>query len=204
MKNGKPLSVKMVLAFAILSASLFSFNSFGDDLPKGVEQVWTSIEGNIIYYVKPGDKVKKGDPLFFVLNSDNNPANFICLKHQVDYYNKLYTRRETLIKKHAVSQEDLDSAYQNLKNAEDQLVIYLCLAGQSFYRAPFDCEIVKLLYLQNSGIGDGNPAINIRNIEKDYQFQPVTPKANLVKILDLSRAYLQEKESEIDVKDIHL
>ena len=106
---------------------LTSVTALADDLPEGVKQVWTSVEGNIIYYVKVGDKVKKGTPLFYIMNWDNNPGLFFQLQHKIDYLRKLCLRRQKLIKTHAISQESLDNALQNLIYAEDQLAIFVGL-----------------------------------------------------------------------------
>ena len=114
MRDFKLSAAKMLIAFAVITLCLMPVTALADDLPEGVKQVWTSVEGNIIYYVKPGDKVKKGAPLFFIVSSDNNPALFFQIEHKVNYYRILYLRREKLIKTHVVSQEAVDDALQNL------------------------------------------------------------------------------------------
>ena len=181
---------------------LFQFNVSADELPAGVVQVWTSVEGNIKYYVKEGEKVKKGTPLFFIKTSDNNPAHFWAIQHKIEYYRVLYARRAKLLKSHAVSQEDVDTALQNLISAEDEMTSYISATEQAFYKAPFDCEIVKLLYLQHSGMGDGNPAINIRCIDKHYEFVPAPIDIKMIDLLNKRDEIIKRRKTQFKMKDV--
>ena len=204
MKNFKLSAIKILIVFAVIAPCLTPLTVLAEDLPEGVKQVWTSVEGNIIYYVKKGDKVKKDDPLFFVVTTDNNPALFFEYQHKINYYKKLYNRRMKLIKTHAVSREDYDNAFQNYINARDEFVSYICKVKSGFYTAPFDCEIVELLYLQHSGIGDGNPAINIKCTDKNYQFIPPKPDEKFVDIIEKAGKYIKEKIDEFNANDLTL
>ena len=186
----------MLIAFAVITLCLTSVTALADDLPEGVKQVWTSVEGNIKYYVKPGDKVKKGAPLFYIANCDNDPAIFWSSLHKINYYKKLFLRRKKLVETHAVSQEVVDNALHDLIDAEDELVLLISKAEQGFYVAPFDCEITKLLYLQDSGIGDGNPAINIKCTDKNYQFEPPKPNEKILEILKKRDELMKKREPE--------
>ena len=70
--------------------------------------------------------------------------------------------------------------------------------------APFDCEITKLLYLQHSGIGDGNPAINIKCTDKNYQFIPPKVNKKLLEIIKRSNELLKTRSKELDISKIQL
>ncbi|MCF7790930.1 MAG: hypothetical protein K9L78_03215 [Victivallales bacterium] len=201
MKNLKLFAAKTFIVFAVLAAVMVPVTVLAaDDLPKGVVQVWTAVEGNIRYYVKEGDKVKKGDPLFFILTSDNNSAIYFKIQSQLEYQHKLYLRRKKLIETHAVSQEAYDEAYEGVLTAEAELISYLVKVKLGFYRAPFDCEIVKLLYVQGSGIGDGNPAINIRCTDPNYKFEPPVPGGKFMQIIKLSDQWVNEKLNDFEMK----
>ena len=204
MRKFKLSALKLFVAFAVITPCLTPVTALAEALPEGVKQVWTSVEGNVIYYVKEGDKVKEDTPLFFILNSENDPGFFWKIQHEVEYYRKLYLRRKKLIKSHAVSQEALDTALQNLVNAEDQLLTYIAKVSQAFYTAPFDCEITKLLYLQKSGIGDGNPAINIKCTDKNYKFEPPKCPEKLTEVLKQSKKIISSRIKELDVDNLTL
>ena len=199
--NVKPLLVFVV----ILGSSMMSSVLIADSsLPEGVVQVWTSVEGNIKYYVKEGDEVKKGTPLFYIENCDNSPALFWETEHKIDYYKKLYLRRKKLSVSHSISQEEVDNALQNLIEAQDSLTTLVSKAEQGFYVAPFDCKITKLLYLQGSGINDGSPAINIKCTDKNYKFEPPKPSENLVKILKKRDELMKEREKSFNINELDL
>ncbi|HJO94265.1 MAG TPA: hypothetical protein QF753_12765 [Victivallales bacterium] len=169
-----------------------------------MQQVYTSVEGNIKYYVKPGEKVKKGDPLFFVLCSDNNPALFFENENNVKYYSILYSRRKKLVKTHAVAQEDVDSSLHDLIKAQNELASYLCKVKQGYYVAPYDCEIVKILYPQGSGIGDGNPAINIKPTDKNYKFESFKPNKVMLGLVKRSDELTQKRFNGLNVDELGL
>jgi len=201
MRNSKFKMVEILIVFIVLA---ISGTMFADELPKGEVQIWTSVEGNIKYYVKAGDLVKKGTPLFYIENSDNNAALFWKTEHKIDYYKKLYSRRVKLAVSHAVSQEEADNALENLIDAEDELTALISKAEQGFYVAPFDCEITKLLYLQGSGIGDGNPAINIKCTDKNYKFEPQEPNKKLIEILNQRDKLMKERAEELKINNLDL
>ena len=189
--------------------SLFAFcafipsMAFGDDqLPEGVTQVWTAVEGNITYYVKPGDKVKKGDPLFLVVTTDTNPAVFFQDLHNIEYYKIIFERREKLVNMRAISQEDYDSSLNDLTFAKDDLINYLFKFKEGFYVAPYDCEILKQLYPNGSGIGDGNPAINIKCTDPNYKFVPSKPNQKMLDLIKFSDDMLKEQNETLDVKQL--
>ena len=189
----------LFIASVMIVFSIIGGNVFAGNLPVGVDQIITSVEGNIKYFVKTGDKVKKGTPLFFVRNSANTPSRFWSIQHKVDYYSLLYKRRADLVRNHAISKEDRDIALENLMNADDQMSQYLATVEQAFYVAPFDCEIVKLLYLQGSGISDGKPAIYIKCTDKNYQFIPTEVNTNMYDMVKYREKIMKERS-----KDLHL
>jgi len=160
------MSEKSVIILTIIISFLISASLFADDvLNAGESQVWTSVEGNITYNVKVGDKVPKGAPLFHVISNDFRPEKASELEHQVDYYNTLYKRNQVLIKTHSIAEQDLEDSKNDYQTAVDDLNILRASIQQGYYTAPFDCVVTKLLYLNGSGIGDGNPAINIKKID---------------------------------------
>jgi hypothetical protein len=202
MNNFKLSVTKVSMILAVITLCVMPVKVLGETLPKGVKQVWTSVEGNIIYYVKVGDKVKKGDPLFFVVCGDNDPELFFQIQHKIEYYRLLYLRRMKLIKTHAVSEEALDEAVFNLINSQDELALFISKLKQGFYEAPFDCEITKLLYPQKSGIGDGNPAINIKATDKDYKFEPPKPNQKLLELISLSNKTLKDRLKRVNINKL--
>jgi hypothetical protein len=177
--------------------------AFGDNqLPEGVEQVWTAVEGNITYYVKPGDKVKKGDPLFLVVTTDANPEIFFQDLHSIEYYKIIFGRRDKLLNTKAVSQEDFDNALDDLVDAKDSLINYFFKFKTGFYVAPYDCEIVKLLYINGSGIGDGNPAINIKCTDPNNKYNPPKPNQKMLDLIKFSDYMLKKQTEALDVKQL--
>lgn len=203
MRNLKIKARQVLLTVFVFTAFITSGTIYSDDqLPAGVEQVWTAVEGNITYYVKPGDKVKKGDPLFLVMTADINPAVFFQTLHKIEYYKILFQRREGLLNSRAVSKEEFDNALNDLVFSKDELISYLFKLKEGFYMAPYDCEIVKLLYINGSGIGDGNPAINIRCTDKNYKFEPPKPNQKLLELIKLSDETLNIQTEQLDVKDV--
>jgi multidrug resistance efflux pump len=162
---GKVVVVLVVIASCFISANLMAEPGMGA-LPKGVTQVWSAFEGNITYYVKAGEKVKKGTPLFFVQRNDVPPqaSHLVKLENEVNYCKRTYDRNKSLIKSHSVSEQAYDDSQNAYNDAMGELADYKAQMKECFYTAPFDCEITKLLYLSGSGVGDGNPMINIKEI----------------------------------------
>ncbi len=192
----------MLLSFAAFTAFIMPVSIFADQLPNDVKQMIVSMKGNLTYYVKPGDKVKQGDPLFLVITPDNNPSMFFQIVHKIDHYNKLYLRRANLMKTHAVSQEEFDNALNDLILAKDELASYICKLKQGFYVAPFDCEIVELLFVNGSGIKDGFAAINIKPVDKNYKFEPKGANNKLSEIIDSSNKLLKTQVDKLDLNNV--
>ena len=207
MRIFKLSTLKMLIVLAVIAPCMLPVTLKAQaetTLPKGVKQVWTAIEGNIKYYVKSGDKVKKGDPLFFILGNDNNPALIFQIDHKVNYFRILYLRRKKLVKTQAVSQEEVDGALHNYMDAKDELTGFICKVRLGYYTAPFDCEVTKLLYLNGSGIGDGSPAINIKCTDKDYQFIPPKPNKHFLEIIKRSTELVKSEAKNLNYDKITL
>ena len=200
--SGSKSIATVIIAFA---AFITVFTAFAvESPPEGIQQVWTSAKGNIIYYVKPGEKVKKGAPLFYIVNGDTSPAMFFQKEHRIEFYRLIYERRKKLFKTRTVSQEAYDNALHDYITAKDEMAKFLAYAKQAYYTAPFDCEVIKLLYLQNSGIKDGNPAINIKCIDKDYEFIPPKPNEKFLQVLNKVNEHNNLEMEKWNIKDLKL
>ncbi|HJO94466.1 MAG TPA: hypothetical protein QF753_13785 [Victivallales bacterium] len=194
---------KLVLLIAIVAAFLaVPLITNAGTKNSSMKQVYTSIEGNITYYVKPGQKVKKGTPLFFVENNANSPSKFFELQNDIDYNKIIYARMERLIKTHSVSWDDFDTARHGLIGAETTFASFIRETKMGFYTAPFDCEVTKILYTQGSGIGDGNPAINIKPTDVNYHFEPAKLSKKLVGLMKRSSELSSTRAKDLNVKKI--
>ena len=136
------------------------------DLPKGESQVFTGYEGNVTYYTKIGQKLKKGAPLFFIQRNDlpSQASHIMSLKADLKFNKTTYERNKKLVKTHSVSVQAFDDSSQRYADAKNALNDYITQMYEGLYYAPFDCEVTKLLYVQHGGVGDGNPVINIKKI----------------------------------------
>ena len=159
------LVIGALIASCFISATLMAEPGMGK-LPEGISQIWSAFEGNITYYVKVGQKVKKGTPLFFVQRNDVPPqsSHLVKLEHDVDYSKRTYDRNKQLIKSHSVSEQAFDDSQNAYNDSVGDLADYKAQMKECLYTAPFDCEVTKLLYVTGSGVGDGNPMINIKEI----------------------------------------
>lgn len=196
------IKVIVFLSVIALTVSIMPDSIFADQLPKDAQPMLSSLKGNLVYYVAPGDKVKKGDPLFLVLTPDNNPAIFFQIVHKIHYYAKIYQRRKDLIKTHAVSEEELDNTLNNLILSKDELVSYITSFKQGFYVAPYDCEVVSIAFPNGSGIKDGFTALNIKPVDADYKFEPRKPNDKLMEILKSANELTKEQVDSLDVNAI--
>ena len=158
---------KKSLILLIASASLFMvmFNSFGDDLPAGAVPIISCVEGNLTYYVEAGDKVKKGEPLFFIECNDFPLMTIKKNKQDIIYFKRIYDRKKKLAKTNSVAVQELDDAWHDYHNAITQLAITETQIRSGFYTAPFDCEVLRLEAPPTSGMGDGNPVVYVKEIK---------------------------------------
>jgi hypothetical protein len=159
------LTAKAVLISVVISLCMISTNGFSDDsLPKGAVPIITAVEGNITYYVKVGDKLKKGEPLFFVSANDFPVGKIKQLKQALAYHKKTFERKKRLVKTHSLSVQELDDAWMEYHDALNELAIAEQQTKCGFYVAPFDCEVVRCAVPSTSGIADGEPAVHIKEI----------------------------------------
>jgi len=159
----KKLSVHSVLILTILSFCMISARVFADDsIPKDALPMITAVEGNVVFYAKAGDNVKKGEPLFFVKSNDFPLEKIKQLKQDIVYYEKTYERKKKLTKTHSLSVQEMDDAWRDYHNSLSELKIAEAQSKSGFYTAPFDCEIVRCEVPPNSGIGDGDPVMYIK------------------------------------------
>ena len=86
----KKSATSPILILASVLLCLLSTTTVADDssLPKGAQPIVTSVEGNITYYVKVGDILKKGEPLFFVKTNDWPVGKIKQIKEDIVYFKK--------------------------------------------------------------------------------------------------------------------
>jgi hypothetical protein len=173
--NGRVVGAVILSATILffISANLMAVPGAGT-LPAGVTQVCTAYEGDIKYYVHEGETVKKGEPLFFVQRNDIVPK-VVELEHNVVYTKLEYERDKKLIKSHSVSEKIYDDSKHKYQEALDAVNLWQAQMAECFYVAPYDCVVIKLLYVQGGGVGDGNPAINIKEIPSAETATKATP-----------------------------
>jgi hypothetical protein len=162
------LVAKSVLILTVISLCLISINGFaGETSKKESEPMITAVEGIIVYYVKVGDKVKKGEPLFFVEATDYPLGEIRKIKQDIVYYKKTYNRKTKLAKTQSLSVQEMDDAWRDYHNALNDLAIATRQARNGFYTAPYDCEIVSCAVPNTSGIADGEAGVHIKKISAE-------------------------------------
>ena len=168
-KMNKKSATPPILILTAVLLCLLSTTTAADDssLPKGAQPIVTSVEGNITYYAKVGDTLKKGEPLFFVKTNDWPIGKIKQIKEDIVYFKKTYERNRKLAKTNAVAIQSLDDSWHNYHDALNQLEIAKQQCENGFYSAPFDCKVVRCEVPTSSGIGDGNPAMYIQEIPED-------------------------------------
>jgi multidrug resistance efflux pump len=126
-------------------------------------QVWTAYEGTLKLSVKEGQKIKKGQLLFYVEAIDPNmyPEHFAQLEHEVYFARLKYDRYKKLVKVHSVSEELYQDAWEKYVAAVDELKMTKANFKRAHYYAQYDGTVKNILYPNNSGIGDGNPVLTI-------------------------------------------
>ena len=140
-------------------------------IPKNEQNVYTSVEGKVKYFVKEGQIVNEGKPLFFITRNDICEDNVTELKHEMDYNADLYNRDAKLIKTNSISEQEYENAKIAYAKSIDDYKIDKDAVDFGLYKAPYNCKIIKLLYPQGSGIGDGNPVITIEKIITNTDLQ---------------------------------
>ena len=163
--TNKKFHAKSILILTVILLCLGPVKGVSDDsLPKGAVPIITAVEGNITYYAKTGDKLEKGEPLFFVRANDFPIEKIKQLKQDIAYYKKTFDRKRNLTKTHSISVQEIDDAWRDYHSSLNELAIAEQQTKCGFYTAPFDCEIIRCEVPSTSGIGDGNPAIFIKEI----------------------------------------
>jgi len=159
----KNSTTKSILILTVISLLMIPIKMYSDDsLPKGALPMISAVEGNVVYYVKAGDKVEKGQPLFFIRSNDFPIEKIKQLKQDIVYFKKTYNRQQKLAKTHSVSIQDLDDAWHGYYNSVNELAIAKQQTKTGFYTAPYDCEIIRCEVPPNSGRGDGDPVLYIK------------------------------------------
>ena len=162
------MNFKMFISILTLIFIYFiSFAVMADgnsEIPKGSVKMITSVEGILTYYVKVGDKVEKGTPLFFVRTNDWPVGKIKQIKEDIVYYKKTYERNKALAKTNAVAIQLLDDTWHDYRTAVNELRIAKEQVRSGFYTAPFDCEIVKCDLPETSGIADGEAVMYLKKI----------------------------------------
>ena len=163
--SNKKLTVKSILVLTIISLCLIPTEGISDDSAlKGSMPMISCVEGNVIYYAKTGDKVEKGEPLFFVKSNDFPLGKIKQCKQDVAYFNKTYIRKKKLAKTHSISVQEMDDAWRDYHDAINDLAIAEQQSKNGFYTAPYDCEIIRCEVPESSGRGDGDPVMYIKKI----------------------------------------
>ena len=137
-------------------------------------QVHSMLEGRVVMCVEPGERVIEGQPLFYIEPTTlklQKKKNIDAIKHNY----KLFQRDKKLIKTHDMKISDFQKIEYNLATAIQDVKITEENILNSYYFAPFDGIITKVVNYTGSGVDDGSeivditqitPETNIREIEK--------------------------------------
>jgi multidrug resistance efflux pump len=129
--------------------------------PKAIPII-TAVEGNITLYVEVGQKVKEGEPLFFVDQVDAALAqNLELAKIDAKFAKLTYKRKLKLSKSHNVSEQELQDSLCAYKEALVNIKINETKLKYNMYRAPFNCVVTKIIAVNGAGFGDGNPVLEV-------------------------------------------
>jgi membrane fusion protein (multidrug efflux system) len=130
------------------------FSSVGNLTPVQGVDVSNQLAGNVTgIYFQSGTGVQKGQ-LLVQLDDSSQRAQLIGLKAQVQLAQVNYQRAQELIKQHLISKSDLDTAENNLKQAQSNLQNDLSAIDKLAIRAPFTGQIG----IRNVNIGQYLPA----------------------------------------------
>ena len=117
------------------------FTSVGNLTPVQGVEVSNQLAGNVTgIYFQSGTEVKKGQ-LLVQLDDSSQRAQLIGLQAQVQLAQVNYQRAQELIKQHLISKSDLDTAENNLKQAQSNLQNDLSAIDKLAVRAPFSGQI---------------------------------------------------------------
>ena len=130
-----------------------------------IVQIDSMIEGKVVMCVEPGDKVIKGQPLFFV-----DPSTLKIQrtkdKDTINYNYKVLNRDKKLAKTHNIKTAELQQAEYNIVDAVQDAKTTEQSILNSYYFAPFDGVITKVINYTGSGIGDGNEVVDVLEINE--------------------------------------
>src|SRR5574337_150469 len=117
------------------------FSSVGNLTPVQGVEVSNQLAGNVTgIYFQSGTEVKKGQ-LLVQLDDSSQRAQLVGLQAQVRLAQLNYARAQELIKQHLISTSDLDTAENNLKQAQSNLQNDLSAIDKLAIRAPFAGQI---------------------------------------------------------------
>ena len=117
------------------------FTSVGNLTPVQGVDVSNQLAGNVTgIYFQSGTEVKQGQ-LLVQLDDSSQRAQLIGLKAQVQLAEVNFQRARELIKQHLISKSDLDTAENNLKQAQSNLQNDLSAIDKLAIRAPFSGQI---------------------------------------------------------------
>lgn len=117
------------------------FTSVGNLTPVQGVDVSNQLAGNVTgIYFQSGTQVNKGQ-LLVQLDDSSQRAQLVGLQAQVKLAQLNYARAQELIKQHLISASDLDTAENNLKQAQSNLQNDLSVIDKLAIRAPFSGQI---------------------------------------------------------------
>jgi multidrug efflux pump subunit AcrA (membrane-fusion protein) len=147
-----------------LIAGIFALNIYASE--QKIVQIESMLEGKVIMCVEPGDRVIKGQPLFYV-----DPASLKVQRQKnkdaIKFDFEVVERDKKLAKTHNVKLADLQQDEYNLVNTIQDAKITEQNILNSYYFAPFDGVITKVVNYSGSGIGDGNEVVDISELKSD-------------------------------------
>jgi multidrug resistance efflux pump len=158
---------KLVL---FLFIAIFTLNIYA--AKNRVVKIQSMIQGRVITCVEPGERVVKGQPLFYV---DTTTLEIQKMKNidTVEYNYSIVERYKKLAKTHNVKIADLQESKYNLVNAIQDVRNTQQSILNSYYFAPFDGIITNVVTYTGSAIDDGCEVVSLAEI---------TPNTNIPEI----------------------
>ena len=138
----------------------------GELLPFQQSKIAFEITGRILsIYVDIGDKVKKGDLLAQLDDSEIN-ASLEQAVARLDLANQVLKRFEDLRKKGFISIQDYDKAKSEYLVAKSQVKYFEVKKSQTILRAPYDGFIQNRFVDEGTVINGSNPILEILDANK--------------------------------------
>ena len=155
-----------VLEVKISNSYETSKNLPGELLPFQQSKIAFEITGRILsIYVDIGDKVKKGDLLAQLDDSEIN-ASLEQAVARLDLANQVLKRFEDLRKKGFISIQDYDEAKSEYLVAKSQVKFFEVKKSQTVLRAPYDGYIQNRFVDEGTVINGSNPILEILDANK--------------------------------------